>query len=550
LNLLRLHPERACLRVLLVEDDEDDYVFVRDLFREIPGPRHRVEWVQSYGEARQTMAEGRHHLYLVDYRLGGRTGLELLEEESLRDLSVPVVILTGVGDREADRAAMRLGAAGFLTKGRLDAMVLERTIRYSVERKRQEAFQSFLARASRLLSTSLEYETSVGAAARLPVPALADWSCVYVDGGEEERPVVEAVHADPERDEATERFILLAGDFAPSPLTREVMERGAVLVEEEVGRERLEEWIDDPEYRGIVEELGVASVVVIPLRGKGGVLGALILASSDPRRGYREEDRRFYQELGRRVALALENARLFEAARQATRIRDEVMSMVSHDLGNPLATISIAVTRIQSRAEEGRTEGIGRYTRMIRSAVDSMERLLDDLLQVGRIETGHFGLRKTPEAVPGLLFEVEERFAPRAEERGIGFAVVNSGALPDVLVDRERIHQVFSNLLSNALKFTEPGGSIRIDAEAEEGVVRVAVGDTGIGMTESERERLFDRFWQARRHRRGGAGLGLTISKEIVEAHGGRIWAESEEGEGSTFYFTLPVAEAGDLAGD
>lgn len=548
MSVLRLDPRRDPLRVLLVEDDEDDFVFIRDLLEETPERRYDVEWVDCYEEGLERMAENRHHVYLVDYRLGARTGVELLQEDAVAGLAAPVIVLTGVGERRADEEAMRAGASDFLTKGRVDEAVLERAIRYAVEGKRQEEFQRFLADATRVLNASLEFETSVGAAARIVVPALADWSCLYLEATGESPPVAEVVHADPTKDEASARLAELARERSPSPPTRDAMERGRALVLQEVGEEELRGWIDDDEYRSLLEQLGMRSAVVAPLRGKGGVLGALILVSRDADRRYREADRPFFEELGRRVALALENARLFEAARQATRIRDEVLSMVSHDLGNPLAAVSMAAGRIESRLEEVDDERISRLVEMIRSATDSMERLIEDLLDVGGIETGrHFGVERRPEAVPALLGAAVERLRSRAEAKEVGFELDPADAVPEVMVDRERVLQVMSNLLSNALKFSESGTTVRVGAATEDGAVRISVRDRGVGMSEEEMEHLFDRFWQARRHRRAGAGLGLTITREIVEAHGGRIWAESREGEGSTFHFTLPTVEASDL---
>ena len=550
MSLLRLDPEQDALRVLLVEDDEDDYVFLRDLLEEIPDRSYELEWVSDYDEALERMRERRHHLYILDYRLEARTGVELLEEESVEDLHAPAIVLTGVGDREADEAAARAGASDFLSKGRIDSAILDRAIRYSVETKRQAELQRFLAQASRILTASLEYETSVGAAARVVVPRLADWSMLYVAGETGQQPAVEVVHHDPARDEDVRLLAALAEDHAPSGPTRRAMARGRAVVLDGLQNEgRLAEILGDEDYRSVVERLGVASAVVVPLRGKGRVLGALVLASADPGQRYRAADRPFFDDLGTRVALSLENARLFRAAGEATRIRDEVLSMVSHDLGNPLAAVSIACGRIEKRLEEVDDVDLSRFVEMIRSAGDSMERLIEDLLDVARIETGrHFGLERRPEPVVGIVEAGAERFRHRAEAQRITLRTELEEPIPDVMVDRERVIQVLSNLLSNALKFTPPEGEVCVWARSEgDAWVRISVIDEGPGISGEEMEHLFDRFWQARRHRRGGAGLGLTITKEIVDAHGGLIWAESTEGEGSTFHFTVPTVEASDL---
>jgi len=546
-SLFRLDPGRSPLRILLVEDDEDDYVFIRDLLLEMR-PGHEVDWISEYDRALEAMAEGCHDLYLLDYRLEARTGADLLSEERLQGLTAPVIVLTGVGEREADEAAMRAGASDFLTKGQIDSARLERSIRYTVEAKRQEEFQRFLADTTRLLNASLEFQTSAGAAARVVVPELADWSCLFVAEAEITPSALEVVHHDPSRDPAVERLTEWLREHAPGPLGREALANArAVFLDPEMSESQTG-WFEEKEFRELVDEMGFAAGVVVPILGKARVRGTLSLISSHVSRCYREADRPFFEELGRAVALDLENARLFEAGREATRVRDEVLSMVSHDLGNPLAAVSIAAGRIESRLKKVQDPEITRFVEMIRSAADSMERLIDDLLDVGRIETGgHFGIDRQPEDVAEMLTAVEERFRPRAEAKEVELVLDVDDPLPDVMADRERMIQVLSNLLSNALKFTADGRRIVIRVRRDGPDVLFSVEDAGLGMSEEEMEHLFDRFWQARRHRRAGAGLGLTITKEIVEAHGGRIWARSREREGSTFFFTLPTVEPSDL---
>lgn len=547
MSLLRLDPRRQGLRILLVEEDEDDYGVLRDLLREMDLPAPDVDWVSTYEDAIQAIRERRHDLYLLDYRLGARTGADLLEEVSLDMAAVPVIMLTGSGYREADERALAAGASDFLTKGEIEHRDLQRAIRYAIQGKRTEALQRFLSEATRLFNASLEYGTTVGAIPRVVVSDLADWSCLYMPAPEGPFRMAEVVHRDPEMERTTERLAELILDQPPPPPVQRAMEEGTPIVLCDIRPEHLEDWFEGTPQRSLVTELEPVSAVLIPLQGKAGVLGVLALVSAEPSQPYRKEDLDFFRELGRRVTMALENARLFETAREASRTRDELMSMVSHDLGNPLAAISIAAGRIESLLDVTRNEEISRFTEMIRSAASSMERLLEDLLEVGRLETGHFGIRRIPREVNEILELAHQRFAPRAEARGIALRIEKNELLPDVLVDLGRIDQVLSNLLNNALKFTEPGGSIRVEASPGDGHVRISVSDTGGGIGEEEIGHLFDRFWQSRRHRRAGAGLGLTIAKEIIEAHGGEIWARSREGEGSTFLFTLPVAESTDF---
>jgi signal transduction histidine kinase len=169
-----------------------------------------------------------------------------------------------------------------------------------------------------------------------------------------------------------------------------------------------------------------------------------------------------------------------------------------------------------------------------------MNRLIEDLLDVARMEAGTLSLSPTPQPTESLLREAVEAAQPLAGE--VHLLLEEPGALPPVLADRDRLLQVFSNLLGNALKFTPRGGQVRVGARAQDEHVRFYVRDTGPGLNEDALAHIFDRFWQLDRKDRRGAGLGLSIVKGLVEAHGGRLRVESEPGHGSTFSFTVPVA--------
>lgn len=231
------------------------------------------------------------------------------------------------------------------------------------------------------------------------------------------------------------------------------------------------------------------------------------------------------------------------ALRRAVRVREEVVSVVSHDLRNPLGVVAGAADLLLD-LPLGEAER-HKQARIIRRSAERMGRLIQDLLDIARIEAGALVVRPGVEQMGGIVEEVCANFAPQAEERGVTMRMEVDPHVPPALVDADRIHQALSNLVANALKFTPPGGTVRLGArpDDEDGWVVVSVADTGPGIPEEVRDRLFDRFWQASRHDRTGAGLGLAIVRGIAEAHGGRIEVASRPGEGATFNLHLRAAE-------
>ncbi|MFP2913425.1 ATP-binding protein, partial [Pyxidicoccus sp. 3LFB2] len=246
-------------------------------------------------------------------------------------------------------------------------------------------------------------------------------------------------------------------------------------------------------------------------------------------------------------AHAEEASRLLAEAERATRSREETLAIVSHDLRAPLGSISAATELLQrSLGQDERDVSRRRHTDSIRRSVGRMNRLVGDLLDLASIDAGRLSLEPRPHTVEELVQDVREAFGPQAAEKGVTFQTAIADALPPVPCDRERVLQVLGNLLSNALKFTPQGGSVRVAAalEPDAGGVRFSVADTGPGIPPEVQPHIFDRYWHAAQKRREGHGLGLSIAKGIVEGHGGHIRLESHPGAGSTFSFTLPLASA------
>jgi PAS domain S-box-containing protein len=227
-------------------------------------------------------------------------------------------------------------------------------------------------------------------------------------------------------------------------------------------------------------------------------------------------------------------------AERASRAREDLVAMVSHDLRNPLGSIATTAAMIRKVLDtpQGTPERLLKYVDLIERAAARMNRWIGDLLDLARFDAGGLSLEARPYPSGQLVRETVDLFSMQAAQKSIQLAHLGTDAV--VRCDRERILQVLSNLVGNALKFTPDGGRIEIASEPVLSGVQFSVTDTGPGLEVEERGRIFDRYWQAKRG--GGVGLGLSIAKALVELHGGRIWCESEPGAGASFFFTVPSA--------
>lgn len=231
-----------------------------------------------------------------------------------------------------------------------------------------------------------------------------------------------------------------------------------------------------------------------------------------------------------------------EALKQAILTRDELIAVVSHELKNPLTAIgtSISLAKRSSIAALEQNAILRKTYDNIEVSVSRMTRLVSDLLDAARIEAGQMKLELKVVGVEGLLKEAVETFLPLAEKKQLRLELSVSSNLLSITCDKDRVMQILSNLIGNAIKFTSEGGLILVKAESQGDQIYFQVSDTGSGISEANLPHVFDRYWQAKQFAFRGTGLGLSIAKRLVEAHGGKIGVQSKLGEGSTFFFTLP----------
>ena len=241
-----------------------------------------------------------------------------------------------------------------------------------------------------------------------------------------------------------------------------------------------------------------------------------------------------------RVHLLVREQDARRRAEMAVRARDDVLRVVSHDLGNSLSAVAIHSTvLLRTIGAQADAETLERLA-SIRDLTKQMQRLRQDLLDVASIEAGRISLERSLHDPSDVIDLLVDRFAPIAEEKGVAVACEPGAGVAQIDADLERVLQMLGNLLGNALKFTPPGGTVTLRVTEGDSEVVFTVEDTGPGIPAEHLENIFDRFWKVRERNVGGTGLGLAIAKGLAEAHGGHIWVESEVGSGSAFHASIP----------
>ena len=442
--------------------------------------------------------------------------------------------------RRPDGEIRIISVRGFPVRG--DGGEVQRIVGISediTEWQKLEDRRNILLEAGRVFAGSIDYEVTLHNVAELAVTHLSDWCVIDLcEEGAIRR--VAVAHRDPRMaDVARDYQQKYPPQISASRGPGKVIRTGEAELFERIEDSLLQGLALDAEHLATMRKLNFGSGISLPLRVEDRVLGAISFLLSSDHKHLEDEDLRTAELLADRAALAIDKARLYQEAREATRLRDDVLGIVSHDLRNPLNTILLSAGFLRDIA---RTEGPGTTKQLdiIKRAADQMNRLIQDLLDVAQIEAGGISVEPEQQEVGSLISEACQSFKPLAEARGIDLGCSLTEPLPRIAFDRDRLLQVFSNLIGNAVKFTPSGGSVVVSAESAGSCVRFSVRDNGSGIAAEDLPHLFDRFYQSRKTRKGGAGLGLAIVKGIVEAHRGRVTVESEVGKGSTFIFELP----------
>ncbi len=440
------------------------------------------------------------------------------------------------------------------------AQALDRSRLYEAERRARASaeaearWSATLERVSSLLASSLDFHQTVRHVGEAVVPELADLAQVYLlEGGRLVR--ASSTCADPARQPLVDALDRRVGLRLDTELPQSVAIR--------TGEPQLIPRVDDDGYRRIAEDeehlrllrgIGARSVIVLPLLARGAPIGALSLGRFDPDRAFRREDLGLAGELARRVALGLDNARLFDAeqrarteAEAASRAKSEFLAVMSHELRTPLNAVLGYLDLLDAGVAGPLTPGQGRYLERVTASGKHLLGLIEEVLTFSRLEADREEVAPETVRAGEVARQAAELVEPLARARGLGFRVETEGVADvEVRTDPGKLRQVLVNLLGNAVKFTDAGEVVLSAAPAPDGgSVRFAVRDTGIGIAAEAREKIFEPFWQAAQgmtRRVGGTGLGLAVARELARLLGGELTVESEPGVGSVFTVALPVA--------
>jgi PAS domain S-box-containing protein len=409
------------------------------------------------------------------------------------------------------------------------------------DRKHYEINQAFLSELGALLGSSLEYELTLETISRMAVRDLADICIIDIVEGAGNVARLKVKTRDSSLSPLGNLFMRIPLDRDHPLWFQMVVQNKQPIVVERITQEMLGYVFQDESDLRVIREAGLQSAIVIPLLRDGNLVAAIILLSCSSSRIYGSADLYLAEELARRAAASIENARLYFLARRAIKSREEVLAFVSHDLKNPVMVIGL-VAKVLRQSGELEAAQIAEFSNRIERAADKMLQLISQLLDFSKIENGTFSVAPQAETLKNIILPAIDGMKPLAEAKQQTIECQIESNLPEVAADGPRVAQVLSNLVSNAIKFSRQGGEIVVSAREQDNTIVVCVSDNGPGIPRENLSKIFDRYWQAKETKRAGMGLGLAIAKGIVEAHGGKISVDSELYKGSSFSFTLPLA--------
>jgi signal transduction histidine kinase len=406
---------------------------------------------------------------------------------------------------------------------------------------------AFLSSASKILASSLDYNVTLVSVAKLVVESVADFCMIDLLDGEKLNRVAVKM-SDPKKNILAQQFY----NFPPDPRNRyaiyDTLRLGLPIIIKKVNKKWLKTISRLPEEKQLVEKLNFSSFIFLPLQSTGKIIGVITIASTEKNFYYTEDDAIFIKELADRAGITVDKARLFSEAQEAIRIRDEFLSIASHELKTPLTSVLLSLQLILRRLQKTTSKSLAsvEILKAVEVSIEQskrMSRLINDLLDVSLTTSEYFNIDVTPVDLTSLIEDAYSRFDILLSNKKIKLIINENHKHIVGYWDRIRIEQVITNLISNAIKYGK-GKPIYLETERLKNYAIIKVKDEGIGIREEDKSKIFQVFTRSSEVRSfKGIGVGLYISNKIVQAHGGEINVKSDYGKGSEFIVKLPLKQ-------
>ena len=569
-------PAEEKVSILIVDDRPDKMLAYEAILSDL---KENIVCARSGKEALRCLLKQDFAVILLDVNMPVMDGFETaaLIRQRPRSETTPIIFISAVNDTETHVSrGYSLGAVDYILtpvvpeilRAKIavfvdlfkkteqvkrqaeerEKLILEQAARAEAE-ARQERL-AFLADAGNVLASSLDHDETFRNLAALIVPRVADFCVVLAVDEEGTMRHVAVAHRDSAEEPALQK---LADEFPPSAAAQKsgahVLSSGKSQMVCDVHNGELREVFSEKADRDWLRSLSAKSFISVPLRAHDRVLGAIVMINTSPGRICGPDELSLAEELAHRAALALDNAGLYKSAQKAraeseraNRAKDSFLAMLSHELRTPLTPVLTSVVALEQTADL--TDELRASLQMIRRNVELEARLIDDLLDLTRISKGKVQLNLDEVDAHLLLRSALEICQADIDKKNLALVIEFAAEKASLQADPARLQQIFWNLIKNAVKFTPEGGRLEIRTENREGELRVAISDTGMGIDPESLPKIFNAFEQGERTQFGGLGLGLAISKALVETHHGKLIAESEgRDKGSTFTAIFPLSE-------
>lgn len=523
------------IRILLIDDDEEDFLITQDLLEEIPNRLYAIDWVDNFDEGLHLAVEQKYQIYFVDYRLGARTGLELIEEALNAGCESPLILLTGQVDTTIDEKATKAGAADFLSKGEFSALQLERSIRYNLEKarnlqkinelnrnlelrvkERTRQLQSANEQLVKEINEKQQAEMALRESQALLQAIARNFPGGFICVFNEE---LEIVFMDGSE---LKRFGKRSEELAGKKIA-EILPDMPEQYEQNVARCFQEELISfEIELRNCTY---LNSCVLLP--DQEGNTQKILVVSHD----ISEE-----KEASDKILLALEKER------ELGELKSRFVQMASHEFKTPLSTILSSVSLLKRYAVPITEEKPQRQLNRIQSSIKQLNAILEDFLSLSVLEEGKFRVNLTEIDLPEFLEAIcDDMHSVAKNGQEINFQY--NGEDPILPVDKNILLNILTNLVSNALKYSPEDASVQVITDVRDNKLLLDVIDQGLGIPDEDQQYLFDRFFRAKNAVNiQGTGLGLNIVKKYVDLLEGSISFESKINKGTQFHIQIPLA--------